>query len=97
MITVVSKKTIRLDGDVLEIEAVYDYNIGKYIFDYPDFQKHPRSTPGGKKWVNALDDGCPYADDNYGDCGSCEYFKTESPKDLIGICLNEEFTVERNR
>lgn len=84
-----------LDGDTLSVSLVYSEEIGQYIPDYPDFNSNPRYTPSGKKWVNVTQIGCPFADQNYGDCGSCEHFMCEQPTDLIGVCCNDIFINDR--
>jgi len=75
-----------IDGDTVVVSRVYDAEIGQHINDYPDFNTHPRRTPTGKAWVNAYKEDCPYDTSEYGDCGSCEYFRTENEGDLIGVC-----------
>ena len=80
----------KLDGDLIEVPVIYDKEIEQHIVDYPDFIKCPRITPGGRSWVNATNDQCPFADEKYGDCGSCSFFRCEKPGDLIGVCDNEE-------
>ncbi|MBP3692400.1 MAG: hypothetical protein J6I80_04055 [Clostridia bacterium] len=93
-------KQIRLyqiDGDALTVSSVFNEEIGQFIPDYPDFENCPRFTPAGRKWVNVTSTGCPYADAQYGDCGSCRFFKCEKPGDLIGICYNDILTKNDNR
>ncbi len=87
-------KVFCLDGDVIEVEKVWDEELGQFINDYPDFESEPRITPGGKMWVSVIKDDCPYYSGEYGDCGSCEYFKCESPGDFIGICENERLIIK---
>ena len=86
-----------LDGDSLEISFAYDKDLDKYFGNYPDFEETPRYTPNGKPWVNATFDGCIFADQRYGDCGSCEHYITETPGDLIGICANKKLFVARRK
>ncbi|MBE5922640.1 MAG: hypothetical protein E7269_07805 [Lachnospiraceae bacterium] len=57
----------------------------------PDFVENPRFTPNGKPWVNVTNVGCPYAEKDFDDCGSCRFFRQERPGDLIGICENEHY------
>lgn len=83
-------KVFRLDGDIVEVISIYDSEIGDYVFDYPDFEENPRFTKSGKRWVNVISVSCPYKDDEYGDCGSCKFFKCEKAGDLIGICMNKK-------
>ncbi len=84
-----------LDGDTVEVKLVYNNELEQHIYDYPDFKTSPRITPMGTRWVKVTDDGCPYSDKEYGDCGSCRFFRCESPGDLIGVCDNEELTEKR--
>lgn len=83
-------RSYRLDGDVIEVPFSYDSSTGMYFGEYPDFSETPRITPRGRRWVNAIGEGCQYADDAYGDCGSCPYFKPEQAGDLIGVCTHEK-------
>lgn len=92
----ISKKTFSIDGDLLEVPVIYDEEIKKHIIDYPDFLKCPRITPGGRLWVNVTNEQCPYADTEYGDCGSCRFFRCESPGDLIGVCDNDALIVRKD-
>ncbi len=89
----VSSRLFTIDGDTVEIKSVYDAEIGQYIYDYPDFNENPRITPDGRRWVNVTNDNCPYADEEYGDCGSCRFFRSENEGDLIGVCDNSELIV----
>lgn len=89
------KRLYRLSGDALEVIFVYDKDTDMYFGEYPDFDSTPRYTPDGKKWVNVTKDDCPYADMDFGDCGSCKYFECEKAGDLIGICNNKRFGKKR--
>lgn len=91
------KRLFRLDGDELPVEFVFNDEHGIFIGDFPDFYESPRITPSGRPWKNATFDDCPFADMHYGDCGSCNYFKTEKPGDLIGICTNNDLRKERDK
>lgn len=84
-----------LYGDTVEVSFIYDEALKRYFGDYPDFEETPRITPCGRRWVNATKENCPFADENYGDCGSCEFFKCEKEGDLIGICDNEQLLTLR--
>ncbi len=84
------ERIFSLDGDELTIELIYNAEHGIFIGDYPDFSETPRLTPNGRPWTNATFDDCPFADTDYGDCGSCNHFKTEMDGDLIGICTNKK-------
>lgn len=86
----VKKRAFRADGDSLEVIFNYDKELDKYFGDYPDFETSPRFTPNGRPWVNATTVGCPYAEEEFDDCGSCRYFLKEHTTDLIGICINEK-------
>lgn len=79
----------KLDGDCVAVEFRLDSGSGMFFGDYPDFAENPRITPGGRRWVNAINDGCEYADAEYGDCGSCPHFRPERAGDLIGVCDHE--------
>ncbi len=89
------KRLFTIDGDTVEVRRVFDERIGAHIHDYPDFCKNPRVTLAGRPWVNVTRDDCPYADEEYGDCGSCKYFRSESAGDLIGVCDNEQLRLQR--
>ena len=78
-----------LDGDTIIVKQVYDAEIGQHRHDYPDFDENPRITPTGKRWVSAFKDDCSHSISEYGDCGSCPYFRCERQGDLIGICDND--------
>ncbi|MBQ8288418.1 MAG: hypothetical protein IJX76_06570 [Clostridia bacterium] len=83
------------DGDVLEVVFRYDDVSGMHFGEYPDFGETPRHTPGGRPWVNAIQDACQHGVNQYDsahqclDCGSCRFYLKEHPGDLIGICKNE--------
>jgi len=79
-----------IDGDTVVVSQVYDSELGVYRNDYPDFEANPRVTPSGKRWTNVYKEDCSYATSEYGDCGSCDYFKCENDGDLIGVCENEK-------
>lgn len=85
----------RLDGDTVEVVFEYDAVLDRFFGRYPDFDEHPRITPSGRSWVNVTKDDCPHADETYGDCGSCEFFRSELPGDLIGICDHEDLVQVR--
>ncbi len=80
--------------DIVEVMFVYDEVFGRYFGEYPDFDTSPRTTPCGRRWVNATKHDCPYADKDYGDCGSCKYYKSENAGDLIGVCDNQQLRKE---
>ncbi len=84
------KRIFCLDDDTLEITFVFDAEAEFYFGNFPDFSETPKYTPRGRPWVNVTYDGCPYAEELYGDCGSCKYFRCEHPGDLIGICENDK-------
>lgn len=83
-------RTYELDGDSLEVTYRYDEDVGMYLGDYPDFAEEPRYTPDGKPWVTVFKEGCPYADKEFNDCGSCSFLEREQPGDLIGICNHKD-------
>lgn len=85
-----------LYDDTVEVIFSYDESSDRCFGEYPDFDECPRTTPCGRRWVNATKEDCPYADKNYGDCGSCQFFKCEHPGDLIGVCDNELLRKEEN-
>lgn len=92
-ISKVKNRLYTLDGDVVAVPFIYDNEMNGYFGNYPDFKEMPRLTPEGRQWVNVTMEGCPYADTDYGDCGSCQFFRCEHPGDLIGICDNEKLRV----
>lgn len=83
-----------LYGDSVEVVFVYDEQLNRHIGEYPDFDEYPRTTPCGRRWVNATKDNCPLSDNKYGDCGSCEFYRCEREGDLIGVCENEKLRKE---
>ena len=87
------KRHYILDGDTIIVDQVYDSEIGQYRNDYPDFETNPRLTPTGRQWVSVFKDDCPYSSSEYGDCGSCKYFRSEKQGDLIGVCDNDKLIV----
>lgn len=86
-------KTYCLDGDFLEVAFHLDERSGKYLGEYPIFSENPRYTPNGRKWVDTLTEYCPYADGRDKTCGTCSYMKLQNEKDLIGICMNENYRI----
>ena len=84
-----------LDNDSLEVLFKYDPELQLYFGEYPDFSEEPRFTPNGRPWVNTMYTDCPHSPENYNDCGSCRFFCRENPRDLIGICMNEELRKEQ--
>lgn len=91
----IKNRLYRLDDDSVSVTFTYDEAMDMYFGDYPDFSDSPRITPNGRPWVNVTADGCLYADEEYGDCGSCKFFRCEAPGDLIGICENENLLQEK--
>lgn len=84
-----------IDGDVVRVAFYYDEETAMWFGEYPDFNESLRITPSGRRWVNAIGDGCPYADKEYGDCGSCSYYRPEREGDLIGVCDHEETRIRK--
>lgn len=80
-------RAYRIDDDRLEVIYRFDAAYNKYFGEYPDFESAPRRTPNGRPWVNVTTVGCPYAEGEYKDCGSCRHIRKEKPKDLIGVCM----------
>ena len=85
------RRVFRLCEDSVEVVFTYDSSTERYTGHYPDFERSPRFTACGRRWVNAPKDDCPLADQTYGDCGSGRYYRCEHPGDLIGVCENEQF------
>lgn len=83
------KRVYRLDDDTVEVAFIFDLETQLYLGDFPDFSENPKYTPGGRPWVNVTNDSCTFAEHEYGDCGSCKFFRCEQSGDLIGICENE--------
>lgn len=83
-------KTFHVDGDLLTVLYLYDEHARMFIGQFPDFDAEPRFTPNGRPWMNAVSDSCPYATDDYGDCGSCPYLIKEDARDIIGVCFHEK-------
>ncbi len=81
-----------IDGDICEVVFRFDEASGRYLGDYPDFERQSRYTVSGYRWVNAIQDSCKealhkyYPDKECLDCGSCKFFTTEKEGDLIGVC-----------
>lgn len=95
MDSTVKYREFSIDGDTVRVPVIYDEVINQHVNDYPDFIKEPRFTPDGRPWVNVTYDGCPFADKEYGDCGSCRFFRCEKHGDLIGVCDNEKLLTIR--
>ncbi len=89
----------RLDGDELETLFHFDNDSQLWIEDYVDFESTPRYTPGGRPWKSVTTTDCPYADPEYGDCGTCPWLIKETPTDLIGVCdhllLRQKCTISK--
>lgn len=85
----IKKRVYTLDNDTVEVTFVFDAETGMHFGKFPDFSETPKFTARGCPWVNVTNEDCPYAEKEYGDCGSCKYFRCEHPGDLIGICENE--------
>ncbi len=83
------KKVYTLDGDSLEITFRYDKLSKKHLGEFPDFTECPRSTPGGRRWVDVITEGCPYADGEDKTCGTCSFMLKKDEIDIIGICMND--------
>lgn len=82
----------------IKILSRYDEDIGKYIDEIPDFEEEPTFTPSGKPLVSAVQDRCPFAEtEGMPDCGSCKFYRTNSPGDLIGVCINENNLKQRKK
>lgn len=82
-----------LDDDVLYTNLRYDEDSGLWFEDYVDFETVPRYTPNGRRWRSVTTVGCPYADPNYGDCGTCPHLVKEEKTDLMGVCFHEDLRV----
>ena len=93
----IKQRVFCLDNDTVEITFVFDTESQMYFGDFPDFSENPKYTPRGRPWVNVTYDACPYAEEEYGDCGSCRYFRCEHPGDLIGICENQNLRKEASK
>lgn len=85
------RRIYHVDGDFLEVVFYYDEESDQYFGEYPDFEGLPRYTPNGRPWVNVTIVGCPHAEKDYDDCGSCRYMRREQPMDLIGVCENDNY------
>ena len=83
-------RCFEIDGDVLEIEYVYDHETGRWFGNYPVFVETPRYTPGGRPWKNVFESECSFSDSEFGDCGGCSHFRREDPLDVIAVCYCEE-------
>lgn len=85
------RRIFYVDGDYLEVLFYYDEEAGQHFGEYPNFEEEPRYTPSGRKWVNVTTVGCPHADIDYDDCGSCQHMRREQAMDLIGVCYNSVY------
>lgn len=82
-------RTYRIDGDILEVRFEFDEICKKWIGIYPYFADEPRKTPGGRYWRNVTHTGCPHADSQFQDCGTCSHLVKQNHDDLIGVCYND--------
>ena len=84
------------EGIVIKVLSEYDEISGKYILEFPDFEEEPLYTPSGKPLVTAVQDRCMHipANGTETDCGSCGFYKANSPGDLIGVCTNGKMKKE---
>lgn len=91
-------KIFHLEDLELLVPAYRDEATGKHLHDYPIFTTEPMYSGSGRPCVNAWQEACGHVKPNDGitvksmDCGCCAYYKTERPRDLIGVCM-----CERNR
>jgi len=90
-------RVFTLDGDALSVCFRYDAAFDVYLGSYPDFLGEPRYTPNGRPWKSVVEEGCPYADPKYRDCGTCPHLKKEDPGDLIGVCFHEAYRLTPNK
>lgn len=79
-----------IDGDVLEVEYVFDPESRRWVGNYPVFEETPRFTPEGRPWKNVFGSECDYSDSEFGDCGGCSFFRREDPLDVVAVCYHEE-------
>ena len=92
----IKMRTFRLFGDEICVTFTYSQEYGIYLGEYPDFSETPRYTSCGRPWVNVLKEDCPYANEDYADCGSCRYFCVEKSGDLIGVCENSKMRINQS-
>lgn len=82
-------RTYRIDGDTIEVLFEFDALCKRWIGDYPYFAEEPRKTPNGRYWRNVTQTGCPHADSQFQDCGTCSHLIKQNQDDLIGVCFND--------
>lgn len=88
-------RVFRLFDDEVVVSYSYDKEHGISLGEYPDFSETPRLTPCGRPWVNVTFEDCTLANNEFGDCGSCQHFFAEKAGDLIGVCTHEQNRVHR--
>lgn len=102
-------KTYRVGGRSFPVYLEYDQQMQESYPVYPDFEKQPEYTVGGRPFKTAEQESCPHGKPNAsgkptpGDCGGCGWFyREETPYDPIGICMcdaqrreNEEIKTEK--
>ncbi|MEG0805929.1 MAG: hypothetical protein RSE55_06420 [Lachnospiraceae bacterium] len=87
--------TFHLDKSTLKVPVRLDVLLNQYFWDCPDFEEHLLYTKSGFLWVSTVQDACPYHEgvsaENpvYKDCGSCRFYRSEKPGEIIGICMCE--------
>jgi len=87
-------RVFRLFEDKVTVSFIYNDEHKIFIGQYPDFSETPRYTPCGRPWVNVTSEDCTLSDNLYGDCGSCQYLRTERAGDLIGVCDHDDKRIQ---
>ena len=87
-------KIYRIGGRSFTVCREYDEQLGESYPVYPDFEKHPEYTAGGRPFKTAEQESCPRRKPGVpgrpspGYCGGCGWFhREETHFDPIGICM----------
>ncbi len=88
------RRIFQIDSDTIQIEFTFDEKYNVWIGDYPCFEDEPRATKNGRLWKHVSFTDCPYAPEDFLDCGSCTYLKKQHHKDLIGVCFNDKLRLD---
>ena len=80
----------RFDGILLKVPLYYDPSVDRYLEQFPDFEKEQIYNSYGQPLVCAVQDACGHGQCSHVeyclDCGSCRFFHSKHPENMIGIC-----------